>query len=516
MTAADPLASSPASAGLLLGAGESSGAGSGSWLSPTLRLKGLIMLVALSVYLAIVGLAFRYERQQLCNVVAKFRQVHEQEETLARVSMLLAGTMTNPDLDERRQASREFVVDLRDHIAAVKAAAPLLSDVYPVLLGDLRSLALEFQEGDNASLSRGDLRPARTKMYHIVLRLADAGRDVRERRVAVSEEYRRINDRMSLIVIGASILGVAMFGAIITVFLGKLASDVRVVKERALSVALGYRGPPLSVTRHDEVGGMMTAVNRMQYELRQREKQLEISRQQRFHQEKMAAVGSLASAVAHEINNPIEAISGMAQCMTQAQRTARCPGLCQPQLILEQAQRIASITRNIAQLTTPRSPQPQLLDLNAIVRNTCNFVSYDKRFSGVDLTLDLAHDLRAIKAVPDHITQILMNVLINAADALTDVKCRKPAIRVTTSVADGEVVATVEDNGHGMTPEVLSQAFQEYFTTKPVESGGGLGLFLCKVLIEESGGRIDIDSKADVGTTVSLRLPLPLKRPVQA
>lgn len=490
--------------------------GFGSWLNLTLRVKGLILLAAVAAYLAVVGLAFSYERQQLRRVASQFHEVHKQEEIFSKLSVLLAGATTDPAFGERLRASNEFIVDLRDNIATVQAIAPLLSEVYPALLADLQSLTQDIQRNENASLSGGNLEQARTRMYHVVMRLSDAARDVRERRAAISEEYREVNDRMNLIVIGATVLGVMMFGAIIIVFLGKLASDMREVKERALAVALGYRGPPLSVTRHDEVGGMRAAVNRMQLELRQREKQLEVSRQRRSHQEKMAAVGSLAAAVAHEINNPIEAISGMAQYMTQAQKTGHCPGSCRPQLILDQAQRIASITRNIAQLTAPRSPQPQLLDLNAIVRNTCGFVRYDKRFSGVDLTVDLASHLRAIRAVPDHITQILMNVLINAADALVDVKGRRPAIRVRTSVANGEVVATVEDNGHGMAPEVLSQVFLEYFTTKPVESGGGLGLFLCKVLIEESGGRIEIDSRPDAGTTVSLHLPLPSQRSAQA
>lgn len=516
ISVADPAA--PASTDLYLSPETATRAriGSGSWLNLTLRVKGLILLAAVGAYLASVALAFSYERQQLRRVVSQFREVHKQEESFSRLSVLFARATTDAAFGERVRATNEFIIDLRDNIATVEATVPLLSEVYPGLLADLQGLAQDVQKNVSASLSGGSLGRARTTMYHIMLRLSDATHDVRGRRAALSEEYRKVNDRMSLIVIGATVFGVMVFGAIIIVFLGKLASDVREVKERALAVALGYRGPPLSVTRHDEVGGMRAAVNRMQLELRQREKQLEVSRQQRCHQEKMAAVGSLAAAVAHEINNPIEAISGMAQYMTQAQKTGHCPGSCRPQLILDQAQRIASITRNIAQLTAPRSPQPQLLDLNAIVRNTCGLVRYDKRFSGVDLTVDLAHHLRAVRAVPDHITQILMNVLINAADALVDMKDRKPAIRVRTSVASGEVVATVEDNGHGMTPEVLSQVFREYFTTKPVECGGGLGLFLCKVLIEESGGRIEIDSKVNVGTTVSLHFPLRLQQSSQA
>ena len=513
MSLVDPLASSSAVPGFSLGEASSVRDKFGSWARPTLRLKGVITLVALGIYFAIVVLAFNYEHQQLSHVRSKFRQIHMQEEILAGVSTLLAGAKVDPDLDQNPKSSNDLIVGLRDSVTTIRAIAPLLSDVYPTLLNDLQGLAADVQRDRGVPLSRAELGRIRARMYHIVGRLSEAWRDVGERRTAIAEEYRRVNDRITVMVVGAAALGVTVFGVIITLFLGKLASDVRQVQRRALDVALGYRGPPLAVTRHDEVGGMMSAVNRMQLELREREKQLEVSRHQRAHQDKMAAVGSLAAAVAHEINNPIEAISGMAQRMTQAQSQGKCSKQCQPQLILEQTQRIADITRNIAQVTAPRSPQPQLLDLNAIVRNTCKFISYDKRFSGVDVTQDLAHDLRAIKAVPDHLMQILMNLLINAADALVGLESRRPAIRVATRAANGEVIVTVEDNGPGMFPEVLSQVFQEYFTTKPAESGGGLGLFLCKVLIEQNGGSIDIDSTPGIGTTASLHLPLPPLRP---
>jgi two-component system NtrC family sensor kinase len=296
-------------------------------------------------------------------------------------------------------------------------------------------------------------------------------------------------------------------------FFSRLAADIKKLEVRAMAIVAGYRGTPLDVTRRDEVGSLMAAVNRMQSALRHWEQQQEISRQQRFHQEKMAAVGSLAAAVAHEVNNPIAAISGIAQHMIDAEDPDRSPDTGasrgHAELIIRHTERIGSIMRQVAALTAPRSPEPELLDLNSLVQATCSFISYDKRFHGIEFVLDLPPGLPAVNAVSDHLTQVLMNLLINAADAMEGVRGRKPAICVSTCAAGGEVMLSVKDNGCGIDPAVLSQAFEESFTTKPAEKGRGIGLFLCKTLIEGGGGRMKLESTPDVGTTARFFLPLP-------
>ena len=334
---------------------------------------------------------------------------------------------------------------------------------------------------------------------------------MRAQRQALWEAYYRVYDTMTVMAVTMNLLAVIVFGAVITLFFNRMAWDIRKLEARALNIVTGYRGAALDITRSDEVGGLMQAVNRMQLELRQREQQLEIMREQQFHREKMAAIGSLAAAVAHEINNPIAAIAGIAQSMCETSKS-RAPGaeleIAGPESILQHTRRIAFISRQIAELTAPGSPEPGLLDLNGLVRQTCAFVGYDKRLRGVDVAQDLDAGLPAVHAVADHLTQVLLNLLVNAADALEGVDARKPMIRVATRAIEGEVIMTVGDNGHGMDAAVLAQAFEEFFTTKPPNKGRGLGLFLCKALLEGSGGRIELQSTPGVGTTATIRLPL--------
>ena len=108
----------------------------------------------------------------------------------------------------------------------------------------------------------------------------------------------------------------------------------------------------------------------------------------------------------------------------------------------------------------------------------------------------------------DHVTQILMNLLINAADAMDHItEPGRRKLRISASrVADG-VHISVSDNGRGMSPDVLAKAFEKSFTTKPDGKGRGVGLFVCKTLIEEAGGRIALESSPGEGTTANLFLP---------
>lgn len=110
-------------------------------------------------------------------------------------------------------------------------------------------------------------------------------------------------------------------------------------------------------------------------------------------------------------------------------------------------------------------------------------------------------------AVPDHVTQVVMNLLLNAADALAEAPDADSHIVVSTGVAGELVRLEVADNGCGMAPEVLARAFDEAFTTKPVGRGSGIGLFMCKALVERGGGRIAIASAPGAGTRVEVDLP---------
>jgi len=264
------------------------------------------------------------------------------------------------------------------------------------------------------------------------------------------------------------------------------------------------------VTRADEIGALERSVNRMRQELVAHEAQVEMARQQQFHREKMAAVGGLAAQIAHEINNPIAAIAGVAEAMCETHRATGCAArgaACQPELILQQARRVAAITRQISEFSSPQAAEPQLLDLNGVVENACAFARYDARLSKLRLDLALERQLPAVHGVGDHLTQVLMNLLVNAADAISETGA-PGLIRVATEARGGAVLMSVSDNGAGMDAGVRARAFDEFFTTKPKGKGCGIGLALSRRLLREAGADIELESERGRGTVVTVRLPL--------
>jgi len=363
------------------------------------------------------------------------------------------------------------------------------------------------------SPSRSVIADVRANFHRLVIDLDTVTTDIASQKQRLLENYRLSFERLSYEWFGFGILGIALLGGLMMNFFRRLAKDIERVRQRAVEVVGGYRGAPLRNTRHDEMGALIDAVNDMQRDLRAHESQLELVRQQQFHKEKMAAVGSLAAAVAHEINNPMAAIIGVAEAINEERSGHECTmrnAPCQPALILEQARRVISITRQIGEFSMPQSPDPELLDLNGLLRSTCNFVTFDRRFRLIELELELDSELPAVYGVADHLTQVAMNLLINAGDALQGRHDPAPKIRVRTFVRDNKVSFEVSDNGTGIEPDNLERVFVEYFTTKAPGRGTGLGLALCRRLIQDAGGDVSIASTLGVGTTVTVTLPIPL------
>jgi two-component system NtrC family sensor kinase len=306
------------------------------------------------------------------------------------------------------------------------------------------------------------------------------------------------------------LIGLLLLGAIIGLFFTRLTNDLHTLKARALGIIQGERNASMPVTRNDEVGELMQAVNQMATALDERERELVITRQKFFHREKMAAVGALAAGVAHEIGNPIAAMSGVLQEMVAEQMTGRrkLTEGSKLSVLQTQIQRLSAITREISGFAAPQPMERQLLDLNGLVRTTSGLMGYDKRMSRVSLRLDLDSQLPAIYGVADQLTQVIMNLLINAADALASRAEGTREISLKSELCGNQVCFTVADNGSGMDKETLERAFEAFYTTKK-SKGTGLGLSLCYSIITGHGGTIEIESTPGQGTRVKIFLPLP-------
>ena len=473
--------------------------------------KGMWTLAALCAYFLMVTAIVTFERLTLMNSVSEMNLVHSQEERQVSVNLSVAHAVQTVNENYFAPDIASVAQILVVEIESILPSLINLATSYPVLLDDIAAL----QSHDMRLLqdpSRAEVAELRATLHRLVTDIDMVTDSIRTRKQQLLVNYRTTYNRVTLEWLLLVLLGVSIFGGIGWSFFRRLSRDINTVHDRAIDIVRGYRGDALLITRGDEIGALMEAVNVMQTELRQRETQLELGRQQQFHKEKMAAVGSLAAAVAHEINNPLSAIVGIAEAISEQQELRGCKhsgSACHPALILDQARRVIAITRHISEFSVPQSPEPELIDLNGIVRSTCSFVSFDRRFRKIHIIQQLDSQLPAIYAVADHLVQVLMNLLINAADAIEETGCPEGQITVNTGTDARWIRLSVKDNGTGISPEIQEKVFNEYFSTKPPGRGSGLGLALCRSLIESAGGRIVLVSQPGYGTEILVTLPVP-------
>lgn len=242
-----------------------------------------------------------------------------------------------------------------------------------------------------------------------------------------------------------------------------------------------------------------------QLELKMRSR-IEQLREQLVRSERMATIGQLAAEFAHEIKNPLTAISMYAE-FAQRDLSEVDPALADDmEQIIHQSERIARLAKSL--LTFSRQT-PQLLEgvnLSRLIDRVLETIQF--RLTDIVVEKQYDPDLPLIQADASQIEQVLMNLIVNAIQAMP--QGGRLTLK-TARISDGQaplVSVTITDTGCGIPPEHVSQLFQPYFTTKKATEGTGLGLYVCKNIVEQHHGTIEMTSQVDVGTTFTLTLPL--------
>ena len=276
----------------------------------------------------------------------------------------------------------------------------------------------------------------------------------------------------------------------------------------AVQVTDGNYGTEVELKKsNDEIGLLANSFNEMSRKMSSDIKQLRDLNEQLIRTEKLAAMGTLAAGVAHEINNPLASISSLIQMM-QSNSALDEKMNDNLRLISTQIQRISQVTRDMMDFARVRPSAKSLADINEIIEISLRLASFDKRFQKLRLEKKFSDDLPKIYADSDQIQQVFLNLLLNARDAMPD----GGTMLIKTYRRENEIIVEFEDSGIGIEKDDKMKIFDPFFTTKPAGKGTGLGLAVCYGIITAHNGKIEVYSNKFNGTTFVVKLPLDEKK----
>ncbi len=257
---------------------------------------------------------------------------------------------------------------------------------------------------------------------------------------------------------------------------------------------------------------------------------IKAAERQLYQAEKLASVGKLAAGVAHEINNPMGFIhSNLSSAGEYVRRLVQFGAIAKKgdgaeiaaawnkadmDFVLEDfadllneslagAERVARIVADLKEFSNVDRAQEEIVFLNESVKAVCN-IAHSQIAGHAEVQLELG-ELPPITAQQGHINQLLLNLLVNALQAMEG---RPGVIRIDTALVGEEIRLRIADNGCGIPPENLPKIFDPFFTTRPVGKGTGLGLAVSRDIVHAHGGRIEVESEPGVGTTFTIYLPV--------
>lgn len=222
---------------------------------------------------------------------------------------------------------------------------------------------------------------------------------------------------------------------------------------------------------------------------------------QLMHQEKMASLGILAAGFAHDLGNPLASLSTELELLEGEDDVARFRESLG--VLRSQVSRMSRTLREMVDFARRRRDEITDVSLALAVADSARLVRHDPRWKKVQLVVDVPPELPSVRMVEDHLVLVLVNLMLNAADAMPS----GGTLTLAARQIDGSVELRVKDTGVGMTPEVLAKAMTPLFTTKPHGRGTGLGLAVSDNIVRSVGGHLRLHSESGAGTEVVIVLP---------
>jgi two-component system, NtrC family, sensor kinase len=270
------------------------------------------------------------------------------------------------------------------------------------------------------------------------------------------------------------------------------------------TIAKGTFDVQVQVKSRDEIGQLGDSFNQMASELKHREEELQKAHAALVQSEKMAAFGQLGAGIAHEVKNPLAGILGYAQLAIR-KLDKENPLYRNLEIIERETKRCKAIIDNLMRFTRQERMIFETVSINQVAEDAIAIVDHQLAMNKVKIEKELGPGLPQIRASGNQLQQVLMNLMINAQQAME----QGGAVKISTRQLDDQTVEIrVSDTGPGILPGIQAKIFEPFFTTKPVGKGTGLGLSVSFGIINNHHGQIRVESEVGKGATFIITLPL--------
>jgi len=323
-------------------------------------------------------------------------------------------------------------------------------------------------------------------------------------RIGVSTETvkKEISERImkfSLYTTGFILLAIA----IIAFLFGFITNPIKSLSKEMDATTITDNLPLLPLVRQDEIGILQKSFYRMLKRIKEDEKERERTQRNLLLTEKMVAIGKLTSGVAHEINNPL---GGILNCIYHFKKGGQSVEKQREYLDLMEdgIKRIQKTVTNLLEYARNPRLERSEADFGPLIEKSLSLLDYQIRKSRIKIVREIPLSLPRIEVDTGQVGQVLINIFLNAIQAMED----GGTLKITVRTLDERLFVNISDTGKGIPGEIMPKVFDPFFTTKGEGQGTGLGLWLSQGIIERHGGTIQIKSRENEGTTVIIDLPL--------
>lgn len=334
--------------------------------------------------------------------------------------------------------------------------------------------------------------------------------------------YTSTRDRVIFLFFAIATLGFILILVITYYMIKNITRPIGEMVEATRDIAAGHLDREIRPTSQGEVAQLAESFNTMLKSLRQMKADLEewgrtleakvrerteelVAMQTRVAQsERLASLGMLAAGVAHEINNPLGGILSLT-ALALEDIQAEDANRKNLEEVVRQSERCREIVRGLLEFSRQSETGSERVDINETIENTLDLVGKQSAFFNVRLVKDLEPSLPPVTAERSQLQQVLMNIIINAAQAMGE----RGTLTVSTSESDDAFIEIrISDTGRGIAADEIDRIFDPFYTTKESGEGTGLGLSIAYGIVTKHGGTITVDSAVGVGTTFTISLPL--------